>query len=171
MPALSLLTLPCLWLYAAYLAVSAACQLCHATSFICLASRTLALCLLLFPRFFAHRHASGVLMELWLHSVLCLDAATHPPYLTFNLLLFFRFSLHRYAPGDPVESWLHSVLCLDAATHLPRPPGKLPHPSSCELFYVERDTLFSFHKASEAFLQRVCLLSCLLQTPLQACSV
>ncbi|WIA39314.1 hypothetical protein OEZ86_005429 [Tetradesmus obliquus] len=61
----------------------------------------------------------------------------------------------RYAPGDPVESWLHSVLCLDAATHLPRPPAKLPHPSSCELFYVERDTLFSFHKASEAFLQRV----------------
>jgi hypothetical protein len=54
-----------------------------------------------------------------------------------------------------VESWLHSVLCLDAATHLPRPPAKLPHPSSCELFYVERDTLFSFHKASEAFLQRV----------------
>jgi hypothetical protein len=32
---------------------------------------------------------------------------------------------------------------------------KLPHPDSCELFYVERDTLFSFHKASEAFLQRV----------------
>jgi len=30
---------------------------------------------------------------------------------------------------------------------------KLPHPSSCELYYVERDTLFSFHKASEAFLQ------------------
>jgi N-acetyltransferase 10 len=54
-----------------------------------------------------------------------------------------------------VESWLHSVLCLDAATHLPRPPAKLPHPSSCDLFYVERDTLFSFHKASEAFLQRV----------------
>ncbi|KAF6255647.1 GNAT acetyltransferase 2-domain-containing protein [Scenedesmus sp. NREL 46B-D3] len=61
----------------------------------------------------------------------------------------------RYAPGDPVEAWLHGVLCLDAATHLPRPPAKLPHPSSCELFYVERDTLFSFHKASEAFLQRV----------------
>lgn len=63
--------------------------------------------------------------------------------------------LCRYAPGDPVEQWLHNVLCLDAATHLPRPPAKLPHPSSCELFYVERDTLFSFHKASEAFLQRV----------------
>jgi N-acetyltransferase 10 len=51
-----------------------------------------------------------------------------------------------YAPGDPVESWLHSLLCLDASTHLPRPPPKLPHPSECDLFYVERDTLFSFHK-------------------------
>jgi len=54
-----------------------------------------------------------------------------------------------------VESWLHNLLCLDAATHLPAPPAKLPHPDSCELYYVERDTLFSFHKASEAFLQRV----------------
>lgn len=55
-----------------------------------------------------------------------------------------------------MESWLHGLLCLDAASHLPRLPPKLPHPSACELFYVERDTLFSFHKASEAFLQQVC---------------
>jgi hypothetical protein len=54
--------------------------------------------------------------------------------------------LGSYAPGDPVESWLHSVLCLDASTHLPQPPPKLPHPSECDLFFVERDTLFSFHK-------------------------
>ncbi|GBF87381.1 N-acetyltransferase [Raphidocelis subcapitata] len=60
----------------------------------------------------------------------------------------------RYAPNDPVESWLHGALCLDAASHLPRPPPKLPHPGECDLFYVERDTLFSFHKASETFLQR-----------------
>lgn len=52
------------------------------------------------------------------------------------------------------------MLCLDAAAHLPKPPVKLPHPDSCELFYVERDTLFSFHKASEAFLQRVSRHSC-----------
>ena len=51
----------------------------------------------------------------------------------------------RYAPGDPVEAWLHGVLCLDASAHLPRPPPKLPHPGECDLFYVERDTLFSFH--------------------------
>jgi N-acetyltransferase 10 len=71
------------------------------------------------------------------------------------LLLLLLLLLCRYAPGDPVESWLHNLLCLDAAAHLPKPPAKLPHPDSCELFYVERDTLFSFHKASEAFLQRV----------------
>lgn len=51
-----------------------------------------------------------------------------------------------YAPGDPIESWLHGVLCLDAATQLPKPPPRLPHPSQCELYYVERDTLFSYHK-------------------------
>lgn len=35
--------------------------------------------------------------------------------------------------------------------HWPR----LPHPSECELYYVNRDTLFSYHKASELFLQRM----------------
>jgi hypothetical protein len=53
---------------------------------------------------------------------------------------------HRYAPGDHIESWLHELLCLDATTHMPKPPPKLPHPSSCDLYYVERDTLFSYHK-------------------------
>jgi len=59
----------------------------------------------------------------------------------------------RYGPGDPVEAWLHEVLCLDAAQSLPRPPPRLPHPSQCDLYYVQRDTLFSFHKVllREAF--------------------
>ncbi|GLC38597.1 hypothetical protein PLESTB_000450900 [Pleodorina starrii] len=61
----------------------------------------------------------------------------------------------RYAPGDPIESWLHELLCLDAGQHLPKPPPRLPHPSDCELFFVERDTLFSYHKASEKFLQQM----------------
>ena len=51
-----------------------------------------------------------------------------------------------YAAGDPVEAWLHELLCLDAGQHLPKPPTRLPHPSACELFFVERDTLFSYHK-------------------------
>jgi N-acetyltransferase 10 len=61
----------------------------------------------------------------------------------------------RYAAGDKVERWLNSLLCLDASV-LPRSThGGCPHPSECELFYVSRDTLFSFHPASEAFLQRL----------------
>eukprot|EP00891_Asterochloris_glomerata_P009605 jgi/Astpho2/9605/Aster-03877 len=61
----------------------------------------------------------------------------------------------RYAAGDKVESWLHELLCLDAAEHIPKLPARLPHPSECDLYYINRDTLFSYHKASEAFLQRM----------------
>ncbi|KAI0789678.1 GNAT acetyltransferase 2-domain-containing protein [Abortiporus biennis] len=61
----------------------------------------------------------------------------------------------RYSAGDKVEKWLNAVLCLDA-TILPRSLQQgCPHPSECELFYVSRDTLFSYHPASEVFLQRM----------------
>ncbi|KIO06091.1 hypothetical protein M404DRAFT_999312 [Pisolithus tinctorius Marx 270] len=63
----------------------------------------------------------------------------------------------RYAAGDRIEQWLHSLLCLDAT--LPTKASSAlqgcPHPSTCELYYVSRDTLFSFHPASELFLQRM----------------
>ena len=58
-------------------------------------------------------------------------------------------TLGRYAVGDDVEAWLHELLCLDAANHVPRAPARLPHPDECDLFYVSRDTLFSYHRASE----------------------
>ena len=54
--------------------------------------------------------------------------------------------MSRYGAGDKVEAWLNDLLCLDAAEHIPPPPPQLPHPSDCELYYVERDTLFSYHK-------------------------
>ncbi|EMD40168.1 hypothetical protein CERSUDRAFT_46607 [Gelatoporia subvermispora B] len=61
----------------------------------------------------------------------------------------------RYGAGDKVEKWLNALLCLDA-TVLPRTSiQSCPHPSQCELFYVSRDTLFSYHPASEVFLQRM----------------
>ncbi|GAA5833748.1 hypothetical protein JCM11251_003218 [Rhodosporidiobolus azoricus] len=62
----------------------------------------------------------------------------------------------RYSPGDEIEKWLNQLLCLDAtlATSNKKVQG-CPHPSQCELFYVNRDTLFSYHPASEAFLQRM----------------
>ncbi|KAI0753892.1 GNAT acetyltransferase 2-domain-containing protein [Irpex lacteus] len=61
----------------------------------------------------------------------------------------------RYAAGDKIEKWLNSLLCLDASV-LPKASHQgCPHPSECELFYVSRDTLFSYHPASEVFLQRM----------------
>lgn len=60
----------------------------------------------------------------------------------------------RYANGDPVERWLYDLLCLDA-TNVTRISSGCPLPESCDLYYINRDTLFSYHKASEAFLHRV----------------
>ncbi|KAF8151310.1 DUF699-domain-containing protein [Crassisporium funariophilum] len=64
----------------------------------------------------------------------------------------------RYAAGDQIEQWLNGLLCLS-----PPLPARIssatssscPHPSVCELFHVSRDTLFSYHPASELFLQRM----------------
>ncbi|KAH6808223.1 GNAT acetyltransferase [Perilla frutescens var. frutescens] len=60
----------------------------------------------------------------------------------------------RYAPGDQIESWLHDLLCLDATNSVPS-ISRLPPPSECDLYYVNRDTLFSYHRDSELFLQRM----------------
>ncbi|TQD93820.1 hypothetical protein C1H46_020592 [Malus baccata] len=60
----------------------------------------------------------------------------------------------RYASDDPIESWLHGLLCLDITNYIPKLNG-LPAPSECDLYYVNRDTLFSYHKDSELFLQRM----------------
>ncbi|KAJ0971387.1 hypothetical protein J5N97_019346 [Dioscorea zingiberensis] len=71
--------------------------------------------------------------------------------------LFKKIELNesiRYASGDPIESWLNGLLCLDVASYIPN-ISRLPHPSECELYYVNRDTLFSYHKESEIFLQRM----------------
>ncbi|TWU73927.1 hypothetical protein ED733_004204 [Metarhizium rileyi] len=58
----------------------------------------------------------------------------------------------RYAKGDFVEKWLNKLLCLDAT--LPKSKSN-PDPNQCELLAVNRDTLFSFHPVSEAFLQQM----------------
>jgi len=60
----------------------------------------------------------------------------------------------RYAPGDEVERWLNHLLCLDA-TVVQKLSSGCPLPENCDLYYVNRDTLFSYHKASEVFLQRL----------------
>ncbi|PIO16629.1 hypothetical protein AB205_0133470, partial [Aquarana catesbeiana] len=60
----------------------------------------------------------------------------------------------RYAPGDAVEKWLNELLCLDCL-NISRMISGCPLPETCSLYYVNRDTLFCYHKASESFLQRL----------------
>ncbi|KAJ8909571.1 hypothetical protein NQ315_008931 [Exocentrus adspersus] len=60
----------------------------------------------------------------------------------------------RYKSGDPVETWLTKLLCLDSSYVTPILSG-CPPPERCDLYYINRDTLFSYHKASEEFLQRL----------------
>uniref|UniRef100_A0A1X7UL77 RNA cytidine acetyltransferase n=1 Tax=Amphimedon queenslandica TaxID=400682 RepID=A0A1X7UL77_AMPQE len=60
----------------------------------------------------------------------------------------------RYSSGDHVEQWLHKVLCLDAA-NISRIITGCPPPKDCQLYYVNRDTLFSYHKSSEVFLHQM----------------
>ncbi|KAE8676563.1 N-acetyltransferase 10 [Hibiscus syriacus] len=60
----------------------------------------------------------------------------------------------RYASADPIESWLNALLCLDVTNSVPS-INRLPPPGECDLYYVNRDTLFSYHKDSELFLQRM----------------
>lgn len=60
----------------------------------------------------------------------------------------------RYKENDAVEAWLTSLLCLDASI-VPTISSGCPTPDACELYYIDRDALFSYHRAAEAFLQRL----------------
>jgi N-acetyltransferase 10 len=60
----------------------------------------------------------------------------------------------RYADNDPIESWLNDLLLLDA-TNIESFDESIVDPKKLELYYVNRDTLFSYHKASEAFLRKI----------------
>lgn len=48
-----------------------------------------------------------------------------------------------------------NLLCLDATNTVPNISSGCPTPDSCELYYVDRDALFSYHKAAESFLHRL----------------
>eukprot|EP00560_Eucampia_antarctica_P009678 CAMPEP_0197829854 /NCGR_PEP_ID=MMETSP1437-20131217/6397_1 /TAXON_ID=49252 ORGANISM="Eucampia antarctica, Strain CCMP1452" /NCGR_SAMPLE_ID=MMETSP1437 /ASSEMBLY_ACC=CAM_ASM_001096 /LENGTH=1131 /DNA_ID=CAMNT_0043431849 /DNA_START=35 /DNA_END=3430 /DNA_ORIENTATION=+ len=62
----------------------------------------------------------------------------------------------RYASGDPIENWLNKLLCLDCGTSAAmKLRGGAPAPSECELYHIDRDALFSYHKLSESFLQKL----------------
>ena len=61
----------------------------------------------------------------------------------------------RYSPGDEVEKWLYHLLCLDATLIDKVTISTYPMPDDCELYYINRDTLFSYHSVSEQFLQNL----------------
>lgn len=60
----------------------------------------------------------------------------------------------RYARNDPIESWLYDLLCLRATT-ADAIKGGFPSLEFCELYLVNKDTLFSYNKSSEAFLNKL----------------
>jgi N-acetyltransferase 10 len=59
----------------------------------------------------------------------------------------------RYAPDDPIERWLNELLCLDTRAVVRVAPTYFPPIEQCQLYSVNRDTLMSYHAASEQFLQ------------------
>lgn len=61
----------------------------------------------------------------------------------------------RYGPNDPIEGWLNKLLCLDATKEVQPLKQGSPHPSECELYWVNRDTLFSYHQLTEDFLNKL----------------
>lgn len=66
----------------------------------------------------------------------------------------------RYGPNDAIEQWLNKLLCLDSSLSMLQSASSLqskgtPHPSTCDLYAVNRDTLFSYHQISEVFLQKL----------------
>jgi N-acetyltransferase 10 len=65
----------------------------------------------------------------------------------------------RYANGDCIEKWLNDLLCLNCNDVLVNDCQYLkkscPIPDACDLYYINRDTLFSYHKISEIFLQHL----------------
>lgn len=65
----------------------------------------------------------------------------------------------RYGQNDQIEKWLNSLLCLDSNLSMLNTSSILakgtPHPSTCDLYAVNRDTLFSYHAISEVFLQKL----------------
>ena len=61
----------------------------------------------------------------------------------------------RYGKNDPVERWLNDLLCLDATQNSDELNFGFPYPEQCELYFVNRDTLFSYNPISETFLNKL----------------
>ena len=84
-----------------------------------------------------------------------LGAAVKPANVVRGLREIELIEPIRYSAEDPVEKWLNRTLCLDATNVKQHLTKGTPHPSDCELFAVDRDTLFSHHAVSETVLERI----------------
>ena len=91
------------------------------------------------------RHTQPAAFEIIFHTFLLTGRVLHEVELKESI---------RYASEDPCEKWLNTLLCLDASS-VPRSITGCPLPAACNLYYVSRDTLFSYHPASEKFLHRI----------------
>lgn len=60
----------------------------------------------------------------------------------------------RYKPDDPVEAWLNKLLCLDVDLETVS-QDSCPDPKECQLYHIDRDSLFSMHPLSEKFLRQL----------------
>ena len=60
----------------------------------------------------------------------------------------------RYSFDDPVENWLNSFLCLEFGNCKNIISG-CPDPRTCQLFLVDRNSLFSRHIIAKNFLQKI----------------
>lgn len=60
----------------------------------------------------------------------------------------------RYGLNDAVEKWLNEFLCLNATT-AEKLTDKPEFHSNCSLYFVNKETLFSYKKTSEKFLHKI----------------
>jgi hypothetical protein len=125
------------------------------------------------------RYTVGDPVESWLNSLLCLDATVAPRISSGNwVVVSFSSSTCLLLSSWGIQTCALFVvlpsmfLCLfgfikslfESSQVLlfllivlffhPFLPG-CPHPDQCELYCVNRDTLFSFNKVAEVFLQRI----------------
>ena len=61
----------------------------------------------------------------------------------------------RYSDKDAIEKWLNELLLLDCNKAEEFEEGLLLEPGKLELYLVNRDTLFSYHKSTEKFLKKI----------------
>lgn len=60
----------------------------------------------------------------------------------------------RYGLNDPIENWLNGLLCLDANEQISL-SNSSPSLESCKLYFVNKETLFSYNKSTEIFLKKI----------------